>query len=142
QNCNPVRDFNGTDITGDFSPKIGPNCLEVPLTGLQSKDGAFDGGYAFASYCPGGYDQAADDGTCAGGADPVPLVAGTYITHVVMPTDSTDTRDCNPANTDGFKNVSAAHGSVPGGGQGCLYRIVREEDVNVDLGNQFAPQIP
>src|SRR5262249_37941928 len=34
------------------------------------------------------------------------------------------------------------HGSIPGGGNGCLYRIVREEDVNVDLGNQFAPQIP
>jgi hypothetical protein len=142
QNCNPIRDYNGADITSQFSPKIGPNCLEVPLTGNQTKEGAFDGGYAFADYCPGGYDLAADDGTCVGGTDPEPLVAGTYITHAVMPQDTADTRDCNPANPNGFKNVSDAHGAVPGGGQGCLYHIVREEDVNVDLGNQFAPQIP
>jgi large repetitive protein len=140
QSCNPLRDYNGADITNQFNPKIGPNCLEVPLTGLQSKDGAFDGGYAFADYCPNGYDQAADDGTCTGGSDPVPLVAGTYITHVVMPTDPQDTRDCNPAGET--QRVTNAHGDVPGGGTGCLWHIVREEDVNVDLGNQFAPQIP
>ena len=122
--------------------RSGPNCLEVPLTGQQTKDGAFDGGYAFADYCPNGYDLAADDGTCVGGSDPVPLVAGTYITHAIMPKDAADTRDCNPANTNGFKSVSDAHGDVPGGGAGCLYRLVREEDVNVDLGNQIAPQIP
>src|SRR5262249_45072808 len=85
QTWNPVRDFNGANITDQFNPKIGPNCLEVPLTGQQTKDGAFDGGYAFADYCPGGYDLAADDGTCTGGTDPVPLVAGDYITHVVVP---------------------------------------------------------
>ena len=73
QNCNPIRDYNGADITTQFNSKIGPNCLEVPLTGQQSKDGAFDGGYAFSTYCPDGYDMAADDGTCNGGADPVPL---------------------------------------------------------------------
>ena len=142
QSCNPIRDFNGADVTSQFNPKIGPNCLEVPLTGEQTKEGAFDGGYAFADYCPNGYDQAADDGTCNGGSDPVALVAGDYITHVVMPKDASDTRDCNPANPDGFKSISDPKGSVPGGGQGCLFRIVREEDVNVDLGNHFAPQIP
>src|SRR5215472_9616813 len=142
QNCNPIRDYNGNDITGQFAAKIGPNCLEVPLTGTQTKEGAFDGGYAFADYCPNGYDLAADNGTCNGGGDPQSLVAGTYITHAVMPKDSTDTRDCNPANTDGFKSVSDPHGNIPGGGQGCLFRPVREEDVNVDLGNQIAPQIP
>jgi len=140
QSCNPLRDFNGANITDQFNPKIGPNCLEVPLTGLQSKDGAFDGGYAFADYCPNGYDLAADDGTCTGGGDPEPLVAGTYITHVVMPKDATDTRACNPA--DGTQRITSPHGDVPGGGDGCLYHIVREEDVNVDLGNRFAPQIP
>jgi hypothetical protein len=141
QNCNPIRDFSGADITAQVSPKIGPNCLEVPLTGVQTKEGAFDGGYAFADYCPGGYNLTADNGTCTGGSDPVPLVAGDYITHVVMPKDPTDTRACNPTNPDGFKNISDPTGSVPGGGTGCLYRVVREEDVNVDLGNRFAPQI-
>ena len=142
QNCNPIRDFNGADITSQFASKIGPNCLEVPLTGLQTKDGAFDGGYAFADYCANGYDLAADDGTCTGGTDPVPLVAGDYITHVVMPQAANDDRACNPENTSGFKYVTDPVGNIPGGGQGCLYRIVREEDVNVDLGNHFAPQIP
>ncbi len=142
QGCE-VRDADGNDISAQLNPDIGPNCLETPITGEQSKDGAFDGGYAFADYCPGGYDLAADDGTCVGGSDPVELVPGTYITHVVMPKDTSDTRDCNPANPDGFKNISDPKGTtVPGGGQGCLYRVVREEDVNVDLGDKFIPAIP
>jgi large repetitive protein len=140
QSCNPILDFAGNNITSQFNPKIGPNCLEVPLTGEQTKEGAFDGGYAFADYCPNGYDLAADDGSCAGGTDPVALVAGDYIVHSIMPKDSNDTRPCNPA--DQTQRVTEPHGTVPGGGNGCLYRIVREEDVNVDLGNQFAPQIP
>ena len=55
-----VTDMNGTDLyanpPADFpgfpNPLIGPNCLEVPITGVETKDGAFDGGYAFADYCP------------------------------------------------------------------------------------------
>jgi len=144
QNCAPIRDFTGADMTDQFNPDIGPNCLEVPLAGQHTKEGAFDGGYAFADYCPDGYDLAADDGSCTGGTDPVALVAGNYIVHAIMPTDpaiaNDTTRPCNPA--DQTQRVTEAHGSVPGGGNGCLYRIVREEDVNVDLGNQFAPQIP
>ncbi len=142
QSCNPLRDFNGNDITSQFNPIIGPNCLEVPLDGQNTKDGAFDGGYAFADYCPGGYDLAADNGTCVGGGDPVPLVAGTYITHAIMPQDAsgTDTRDCNDTGIVGDINVTPAKGAVPGGGTGCLYRPVKEEDVNVDLGNNFTPQ--
>ena len=140
QGCNPIRDFSGADITSQFNPIIGPNCLEVPLAGQQTKDGAFDGGYAFADYCPNGYDPQED--TCVGGAEPQPLVSGTYITHVVMPKDATDPRACNPANTSGFKQVSSPKGTVPGDGLGCLYRPVREEDVNVDLGNIFTPAIP
>jgi hypothetical protein len=140
QEC-AVRDSNGAAIT-TLNPAIGPNCLEVPITGVQSKDGAFDGGYAFADYCAGGYDLAADDGSCVDGAEPAALVAGTYLTHVVMPKDETDARACNRANSSGFKFVSSAKGSVPGDGEGCLYRPVREEDVNVDLGNTFTPAIP
>src|SRR6185369_11703891 len=115
---------------------------ETPITGEQTKDGAFDGGYAFADYCPNGYDLAADDGTCNGGSDPVALVAGTYITHVIMPKDTTDTRLCNPATATSDPNVSTAKGTIPGDGAGCLYRPVKEEDVNVDLGNKFTPAIP
>jgi hypothetical protein len=147
QNCNPIRDFSGNDITSQLNPDIGPNCLEVPLTGQNTKDGAFDGGYAFADYCPGGYDLTADNGTCTGGSDPVALVAGTYVTHVIMPTDPSDDRDCQitdpgSAPDPNNPNVTTAKGSLPGGGIGCLYRPVKEEDVNVDLGNNFTPAIP
>src|SRR5262249_22171296 len=79
----------------------------------------------------------ASDGSCA--VDMSDLVAGDYIVHALMPQDPTDSRPCN---SDVYQRVTEAHGSVPGGGDGCLYHIVREEDVNVDLGNNFAPQIP
>jgi hypothetical protein len=140
QSC-VVTDSNGSPVPG-LNPDVGPNCLETPIVGEQTKDGAFDGGYAFADYCPNGYDLAADDGTCTGGTDPVPLKAGTYITHAIMPKDDTDSRACNPANSSGFKTVSSAKGDIPGDGTGCLYRPVKEEDVNVDLGNKFTPAIP
>src|SRR5262249_42900935 len=63
-------------------------------------------------------------------------------THVIMPKDPTDARDCNAGLPSGDLNVSTAKGSIPGGGAGCIYRIVKEEDVNVDLGNNFTPAIP
>jgi large repetitive protein len=146
QNCNPIKDYSGGDITSQFSPRIGPNCLEVPLDGLQTKEGAFDGGYAFATYCPEGYDLDADDGSCLGAnSEQQPLVAGTYVTHMVSPEDPNDNRKCNPpapASGFGLKRVSGPFGDEPESQTGCLYHPVREEDVNVDLGNQFAPQIP
>jgi Polysaccharide lyase family 4, domain II len=142
QNCNPIRDFAGANITNQFNPDLGPNCLEVPLTGQQMKEGAFDGGYAFADYCPPALDGSSN-WNLVGDSCAVPmadLVAGDYIVHAIMPKDPTDTRDCNPAGAS--QRVTDPVGSIPGGGLGCLYHIVREEDVNVDLGNQFAPQIP
>jgi hypothetical protein len=142
QKCSQ-RNSDGSDATSTVSHWISDLCLELPVTGVQTKDGAFDGGYAFADYCPestGGYNLDADDGTCADGSDPQPLEAGTYITHFVAPKDGSDTRLCNTASDN--PNVSTAKGSVPGGGTGCLFRAVKEEDVNVDLGAQFSPQIP
>ncbi len=38
--------------------------------------------------------------------------------------------------------MSSAKGALPGGGNGCIYRPVKEEDVNVDLGNNFTTAIP
>jgi hypothetical protein len=143
QGCD-LRGFDGSDISGQVNADAGPNCVETPLTGIQTKDGAFDGGYAFADYCPaalpvGGYNP--ETGMCNDGSlpDDHALVAGDYIVHVVMPKDPDDTRPCNSGPN---QYISEPKGSVPGGGQGCLYRIVREEDVNVDLGNHYAPQLP
>ncbi|GII65409.1 hypothetical protein Skr01_54940 [Sphaerisporangium krabiense] len=133
-----VLDKDGKDIGPQLHPLIGPKCVEVPATGNETKDAAFDGGYAFSDYCPpatGGFGHFGDEGetVCRDGSAPVPLVAGTYITHAVMPAAAGDDRPCNPA---GEKYVSGP------GGTGCLYRPVREEDVNVDLGAQFTPAIP
>ncbi|HEY0692676.1 MAG TPA: hypothetical protein VGD71_27010, partial [Kribbella sp.] len=140
-----MTDSAGNDLSTLLNPLIATRCLEVPINGQETKDGAFDGGYAFAEYCPadiGGFGQfnAAGDTVCANDSAPVPLVAGTYITHAIMPTDSTDTRPCNADNPSGFKAISGPVGDT--GRKGCLYRPVREEDVNVDLGNQFVPAIP
>lgn len=125
-NC-VYTDMNGTP--SPFEPPLNPLiqslCLEVPITGNQTKDGAFDGGYAFAQYCPNGMDVTSDppppDATpCWNAAHTghealADLVPGEYVTHVLMPKD--------------------ANG-------GDLYRIVKEEDVNVDLGTQYVPAIP
>jgi hypothetical protein len=147
--CHP-RDVNGNPIPNPdapLNPIIGQKCLEVPINGVQSKDGAFDGGYAFADYCPmaetGGFDEAS--GLCVNGDDPGdhPLVPGDYVTHVVMPTDAADSRTCNPTVASGeSKRVSGPMGDEFGAQAGCLYHAVREEDVNVDLGNDFIPAIP
>ena len=113
----------------------------MPITGEQTKDGAFDGGYAFADYCPNGYDLDADDGTCVGGRpgrrwSPAPT-SPTRSCRTTPPTAG----PCNPAGAVG-QQVTDPKGAIPGGGAGCLYRPVSEEDVNVDLGNQFTPAIP
>src|SRR4029077_1292777 len=55
QTCDPIRDYLGNAITDQFNPAIASDCLEVPINGEQTKDGAFDGGYAFADYCPNGF---------------------------------------------------------------------------------------
>ena len=113
----PPTDCDVTDSSGnplpDLNPLIGPNCLEVPQTSGETKDGAFDGGYAFADMCPL-TDLGESTFPCAD-EDKVPLVAGDYITHVIMPRDAND----NP-----------------------IYQIEREDDVNVDNGPTFVPAIP
>jgi large repetitive protein len=159
QTCAPTRDYQGNDITDQFNPAIANDCLEVPINGEQTKDGAFDGGYAFADYCPNGFDENApdpDNQPCfdaagTGHEEPSPLVAGDYVTHAIMPKDPNDSRTCNPtASTIGQQvtDTVGTTGTPPDldpsiqGQQGCLYRIEREEDVNVDLGAQFTPAIP
>ncbi|HMJ36245.1 MAG TPA: hypothetical protein VK501_20255 [Baekduia sp.] len=114
-----LRDSLGAPVTG-LNPFIAPRCLEIPALANETKDGGFDGGYAFAAYCPesrGGFDHFAANGdtVCGDDGDPQPLVPGQYITHVLMPDDG--------------------HGHD-------LYKIVAEEDVNVDLGAQYEPAIP
>jgi len=96
-----------------FNQLIPGHCIESPLLSGQTKDGAFDGGYAFADMCPldgNGHSTFPCDDSAK-----VPLTPGKYVTQVLMPEDS----DGNP-----------------------LYQITKEEDVNVDNGPDFAPALP
>ncbi len=96
-----------------FNALIPSHCIESPLLSGQTKDGAFDGGYAFADKCPD--DNAGHSTYPCDDAQKVPLTPGKYVTQVLMPEDS----DGNP-----------------------LYQITKEEDVNVDNGPDFTPQTP
>ena len=60
---------------------------------------SFDGGYAFNSYCPNGYDENAPDGDapCWNSSktdhqSTIPLDPGYYVVHAVMPKDPSDPR--------------------------------------------------
>jgi hypothetical protein len=155
QTCD-VTDSAGADLSALLNPTIGPNCLEVPMTGVETKDGAFDGGFAFADYCPpsaGGLDlatfHATGNSACANGSDPVALTPGTYITHMIMPRsqDPNDNRPCNPSGSSTSsapqpKSISGPFGNEANAQTACLFRPEREEDVNVDLGTQYTPSIP
>jgi hypothetical protein len=103
-----MTDLLGNPVTG-LNDLIAPRCIEVPPLGNETKDGAFDGGYAFSQMCPPAIGYPCDD------TQKVDLVPGKYVTHVLMPED-------------------ANHKP--------LYKIVAEEDVNVDVGNSFVPAIP
>jgi hypothetical protein len=150
QSCAVTGAF-GQDLSTLLNPGLGPNCLETPLTGQQVKDGAFDGGYAFADDCTYGYDLNATDAdhpcwsdeTHSDHTSTVPLVPGTYITHMIVPKsqDPTDTKPCNTATNTYVTDTNP----IPGVAQpqtGCVFRVEAEEDVNVDLGAQFSPTIP
>ena len=72
-----------------------------------------------------------------------PLVAGNYIVHAIMPTDPTDTRACNPAmHVQATRTLPRPKGAIPARQTRLPLPHRAEEDVNVDLGNQFTPQIP
>jgi hypothetical protein len=161
QSCTPIMGVGGPVADqNQFNPLVAPECIEVPINGMQTKDGAFDGGYAFNSYCVNGYDEAYAqnhaDTPCWSDADhtgqgpndgheaTTPLTPQKYVVRVLMP-QSGNAAPCNPdpnaAATQGFKNVSTDPAATPST-DGCLYRPEKEEDVNVDLGAQFSPAIP
>lgn len=105
--------MNPLDPGLPFNPLIPKNCIESPLLSNQTKDAGFDGGYAFADMCP--LDNVGHSTYPCDEDQKVPLTPGKYITQVLMPND---------ANGD------------------AIYQITREEDVNVDNGVEFTPQIP
>lgn len=78
----------------------------------QVRPGLFDGSYAFTAYCadPNGMDKT--NFTCTNMVDGIP--GGQYIVEIVLPKD-------------------------PLTGKPALYDIVKEEDKNVDFGDNYTP---
>jgi uncharacterized repeat protein (TIGR01451 family) len=114
--------------TGDDAP-----CIEAPMMGVQfgpMSDGtnfgaSVDGNYGFGDGCfgAGGFD--ATTGACADGSDPTSLPSNKdYLVRVEIPTE-----------TDLY-GPAAVHPDRP------LYKVTREEDINIGNGDSIVPQIP
>jgi hypothetical protein len=122
----------GSDTPGNDLP-----CLEAPMMGVQfgpmatdvgTPDENFgasvDGNYGFGDACfgAGGFDPVT--GECAtGGFEPLPSNAD-YLVQVVLPTESD------------WYGAAAVHPDRP------LYKVTREEDINIGNGDSFIPQVP
>lgn len=126
-NACDVKDAAGNLITTPVATEVGEKCIEVPMLGNETEDGAWDGGYAFGDNCldptglsvtvpTGDHDGDgvlnrvdpdlllnADAGQCA------PLTPGDYVVQVVPPP---------------------------------FYQMVKEEDQNTDEGSALVPLIP
>jgi hypothetical protein len=108
-------------------------CLEAPMMGVQfgpMSDGtnfgaSVDGNYGFGDACfgVGGFDP--NTGACADGNDPTSLPANTdYLVKVEIPTEG---------------DVYGADAVHP---DEALYKVTREEDINIGNGDSFVPQVP
>jgi hypothetical protein len=123
----------GSDTPGNDQP-----CLEAPMLGVQfgpMADGvgtpeenfgaSVDGNYGFGDGCfgAGGFDP--NTGACADGSDPTPLPSNRdYLVKVEIPTEG---------------DVYGAAAVHPGE---ALYKVTREEDINIGNGDSFVPQVP
>ena len=102
------------------------DCLEGPLMGVQFQKGysTVDGNYGFAEGCfaPNVLDASdPENPTCSGPDGFQPLPGATdYLVHVDMPDDQVrDPADAQP-----------------------LYKVTREEDINIGNGDEIVPQTP
>jgi hypothetical protein len=123
----------GSDTPGNTQP-----CLEAPMMGVQfgpmagdvgtpleNFGAAVDGNYGFGDGCfgAGGFD--AITGACADGTDPTPLPSNRdYLVKVEIPTEAD------------VYGVDAVHPTAQ------LYKVTREEDINIANGDSFVPQVP
>ncbi len=120
-NCVP-RDVNNNPLVYGPDQLVTANsadCIEAPLMGIQFQQGysAVDGNYGFGDGCFNGTLDATDPANpqCVGGTfDPLPG-GREYIVSVEIPADV----------------------------QGRpMYKVTREEDINIGNGDQIIPQVP
>lgn len=111
--------------SGDF--RLDPQCLELPRTWNQIKDGVFDGGYAFEETCLDPSGLAVTDPEGDHDADGTP---NKFDPDLLL---NAEAGECQPL-PNGHYIVEV----VPPPG----YRVIREEDQNTDQGDDFVPAIP
>jgi hypothetical protein len=117
-----ARDVDGIPLVHGVDEQVLPTdpyteCLEGPLMSVQFQNGysTVNGNYGFAGGCfgPGG---ATGPETCADGTEPTLLPGGRdYLVEVEVPPDALG----RP-----------------------MYKVTREEDINIANGDQFIPQVP
>lgn len=134
-----ARDVDGNPLvypTDQAVTDSDTDCLEAPFMGVQfgpsatdvgtadeNFGAAVDGNYGFGDGCfgAGGFDIVTE--TCVNGA-PAPLDGGNYLVEVQVPTEGD------------VYGAAAVHPTKP------LYKVTREEDINVGEGEDFVPAAP
>ncbi len=135
QDC-VARDVDGKPLANPGDQQVlpigsGKDCLEGPLMGVQfgpyptdqdnpdiaNFGAAVDGNYGFGDGCfgPGGFDR--ETGACADGSDPTALPGDDYLVHIDL-----------AGKTDSLGQP--------------IYKVTREEDINIGNGDSFVPQVP
>jgi len=125
-----ARDVDGNPLVHGVDENVLPlapdaECLEGPLQGVQFGNdyAAVDGNYGFGDGCFGVGGMV--NGACADGNDPTALPGGLdYLVEVVIPTEADVWGD------------AAVDPDRP------LYKVTREEDINVGEGDDFIPAVP
>ena len=117
----------GSDIL-DGDPTLGASkrCMELALLGNETKAGAFDGGYAFEEACV--------TGMLAGGNADGDGISNEDETDPLLPDGPPDPDACASPLVPQDYVVQAV---TPD-----FMQVVREEDVNVNDGDQLVPAIP
>ncbi|OFW73202.1 MAG: hypothetical protein A2Y55_12815, partial [Actinobacteria bacterium RBG_16_68_12] len=118
-----VRDSAGNPVypapETHFGLRVAPNCLEFGATANETKDGTFDGGFAFTDMCNparGGWNDTYTDANRNHGCQRrIPLVPGDYVVEVAAAE--------NPRTPE------------------FPYTVVKEEDVNTAQGKSSLPDV-
>ncbi len=139
-----ARNVDGNPLVHSVDENVLPTdpnaeCIEAPMMGVQfgpmadnpdptlatNFGASVDGNYGFGDGCfgVGGFDPST--GACADGSDPTALPSNMdYLVQVEIPTEGD------------VYGAAAVHPTRP------LYKVTREEDINIGNGDSFVPQVP
>ena len=145
-----ARDLNGTALTHGVDEQVLPldpngGCIEAPLMGVQFSPYATDQGTPAANF------GAAVDGNygfgegCFVGTPPGLLTPGLF-TVSADPVTGLDTSGCTVGTLQALPArdylVQVDLTSLPDAQGNPVYKVTREEDINIGNGDQFVPAVP